>query len=266
MLIHDQACGYKQSVAHTFGRSASVYSAQATLQKECAQTLMNLLDPLELPSGELLEIGCGTGFVTQKLIQKFPTRSLTVTDLSEKMLQFCQNNLELPIGQIPLVQFQQQDGEAIAAPLHPYALIVSGFVIQWFRDPVSSLLNLVETLRPGGVLLISFPTIDSFPEWRQLCQTLNLPFTANPLPDPQPIATALSQMTQRHQVFIQDLPLRFANAAEFLRSFKAIGANFSQTRKQLSAQQMRQLIRVWDTRSPNGVTVHCQVCFGVFQR
>ena len=266
MLIQDQTCSYKHSVAQTFGRSASAYAAQATLQKDCAQTLINLLEPLVLPSGELLEIGCGTGFIAQKLIQKFPTRSLIVTDLSQDMLQFCQTNLEIPAGQIHLIQFQQQDGEAIAAPLNSYALVVSGFVVQWFRNPINSLLNLVDMLQPGGALLISFPTIDSFPEWRQLCQACDLPFTANPLPDPQPIVAALSQKTQRHQAFTQDLPLHFANAAEFLRSFKAIGANFSQTGKQLSVQQMRQLIRVWDARSPNGITVHFQVCFGVFQR
>jgi malonyl-CoA O-methyltransferase len=265
-LIQDQICSYKQSVAQTFGRSASAYAAQATLQKDCAQTLINLLENLKLPNGKLLEIGCGTGFVTQELIQKFPTRSLVVTDLSEEMLQFCQTNLEISVAQKPLIQFQQQDGETIAAPVNPYALVTSGFVVQWFRDPVKSLLKLVDMLQPGGVLLISFPTIHSFPEWRQICQACNLPFTANPLPDPQPIAAALSQATQCHQILTQDLPLYFTNTAEFLRSFKAIGANLSQTGKQLSVQQMRQLIRAWDARSPNGITVHFQVCFGVFQR
>ena len=259
---------YKQSVAQAFGSSACGYAAQASLQKDCAQTLMKLLEIQHpaLPIGKLLEIGCGTGFVTQKLIHKFPDRSLVVTDLAEEMLQFCRSHLEIPAAQKPLIQFQQQDGEAIALPSDSCALIVSSFVIQWFQDPVQSLLNLVDALQPHGVLLISFPTAQSFPEWRQVCQTLNLPFTANLLPDPQPIAAALSQVTQHHQVVTQDIPLHFSNAAEFLRSFKAIGANFSQTGKQLSTQQMRQLVRAWDQRSPNGITVHFQVCFGVFQR
>ncbi len=259
---------YKHSVAQVFGRSVSGYAAQASLQKDCAQTLMTLLEIQHsvLPNGRLLEIGCGTGFVTQKLIHKFPDRSLVVTDLAREMLQFCQTHLEIPAAQKPLIQFQQQDGEAIVLPSNSCALIVSGFVIQWFQEPVKSLLNLVDALKLGGVLLFSFPTAQSFPEWRQVCQTLNLPFTANLLPDPQPIAAALSQVTQRHQVLTQNIPLHFSNAAEFLRSFKAIGANFSQTGKQLSVQQMRQLIRAWDQRSPQGITVHFQVCFGVFQR
>ena len=257
---------YKQSVAQAFGSSACGYAAQASLQKDCAQTLMELLEIQHpaLPSGRLLEIGCGTGFMTQKLIRKFPDRSLIVTDLAEEMLQFCRSHLEIPAAQKPLIQFQQQDGEAILSG--SYALIVSSFVIQWFQNPVQSLLNLVDALQPSGVLLISFPTAQSFPEWRQICQTLDLPFTANPLPDSQPIAAALAQVTQQHQVLTQEIPLHFSNAAEFLRSFKAIGANFSQTGKQLSTQQMRQLIRAWDQRSLNGITVHFQVCFGVFQR
>ena len=259
---------YKQSVAQAFGSSACGYAAQASLQKDCAQRLMKLLEIQHpaLPTGRVLEIGCGTGFMTQKLIHKFPDRSLIVTDLSEQMLQFCRSHLEIPVAQKPLIQFQQQDGEAIALPSNSCALIVSSFVIQWFQEPVKSLLKLVDVLQPDGVLLISFPTAQSFPEWRQICQMLNLPFTANPLPDSQPIAKALSQVTQRHQVLTQEIPLHFSNAAKFLRSFKSIGANFSQTGKQLSTAQMRQLIRSWDQQSPNGITVHFQVCFGVFQR
>ncbi len=264
MLTQD----YKQQVADCFGQAAQAYASQAQLQKDCAAILIDLLQDWQpkLPEGELLEIGCGTGFVTEKLIYCFPSRSIQVTDLSKEMLEFCRSRLEIPIAQKALIQFQQSDGEAISPPAMPYALIVSGFVIQWFRHPTQSLLHLLKQLQPGGILLISLPTAQSFPEWQKICEDLNLPFTANPLPDPATITNALAPMTQAHQTIEKMLPLQFSSAAEFLRSFKAIGAQASQTGKQLSVQQMRRLIQAWDARSAGEVTVHCHAYFGVFQR
>jgi malonyl-CoA O-methyltransferase len=260
----------KQAIAHQFGQATATYHAQAQMQKVCAKELFTYLpDPLALPAGVILEIGCGTGFITQELIYRFPDRALEITDLSPKMLQFCQANLQIPVPQKDAISFRQMDGEAIAAfspTASPYALIVSGFAIQWFQDPVNSLRQWLSQLQLGGLLLISLPTRQSFPEWRQICLDLNLPFTANPLPDIEEIVAALAQESRSHQVCEQTIHLNFENAADFFKSLKAIGAGISQTGKQLSLPQMRQLIQYWNQQTHHQITVQFHVAFGVFQR
>ncbi|HEY9643789.1 MAG TPA: methyltransferase domain-containing protein [Coleofasciculaceae cyanobacterium] len=259
----------KQAIAYQFGQATATYHAQAQLQKTCARQLFNYLpDPLTLPPGTILEIGCGTGFITQELIQRFPDRSLEITDLSPGMLQFCQANLQIPVPQKAAISFRQMDGEAIAAvpPASPYAMIVSGFAIQWFQDPVNSLRQWLSQLQPGGLLLISLPTRHSFPEWKQVCLDLNLPFTANPLPELPAILAALQPELRDYQVDEKNISLEFENAADFFKSLKAIGAGMNQTGKQLSLPQMRQLIRYWNQQTHHQITVQFHIAFGVLQR
>ena len=103
----------KETIAVNFGRAAQTYDVQAHLQRQCAHQLLSFLekmcrqDGMDLPDGPILEIGCGTGFITQHLIDRFLRNSLTtqhhslkhsllITDLSAKMVEFCQHHVTLP--------------------------------------------------------------------------------------------------------------------------------------------------------------------------
>jgi malonyl-CoA O-methyltransferase len=267
LMSINSSADVKQVIAHHFGRAAIQYQAQAQMQKDCAHQLWQCLPPsVQLPPGPILEVGCGTGFITQHLIDRFPDRPLEITDLSLEMLQFCQ--AQLPATQQQRVHFHVMDGEAIA-PLQPCALIVSGFVIQWFTDPIQTLRHWLTHLVPGGVLLLSFPTYQSFPEWRQICLELNLPFTANPLPNPHQI---LDEVGSVHLVeaIEQEIELSFGDAVAFFRSLKAIGAGVNRTGKQLSPQQMRHLIQYWNQKARldpanDAIKIHFQIWLGALQ-
>jgi hypothetical protein len=60
--------------------------------------------------------------------------------------------------------------------------------------------------------------------------------------------------------------LNYENAGDFFKDLKAIGTGISQTGKQLSLPQMRQLIRYWNQQSNYSITVQFHIAFGVFQR
>ncbi len=255
----------KSAIASHFGQAAALYHAKAQMQKDCAKHLLSYLpQPLILPPGKILEVGCGTGFITQELVQRFPDRPLEITDLSAEMLQFCQTHLQMH----SIIEFRQMDGEVISSET-PYAMIVSGFTIQWFDDPIATLRNWRSHLQQGGILLISFPTYQSFPEWRQICAELDLPFTANPLPDAERVWTALSQEFSQCQAYEKNISLTFDSAFNFFENFKAIGAGFNQAGKRLSLSQMRQLIQYWDSqsnRSLKPVTANFNIAFGMLKR
>ncbi|NJL22731.1 MAG: methyltransferase domain-containing protein [Leptolyngbyaceae cyanobacterium SM1_3_5] len=246
----------KAKIANEFGRSPATYHQQAALQKLYADRLFSLLDDQSIPAGKILEIGCGTGFLTQKLVDRFGDRSLLITDLSSKMLTFCQQNLDRTQLKVP-IEFQQLDGEFLDSQ-ERYALIMAGFVVQWFQS-IASIQRLIDRLKLGGLLLISYPSYESFPEWRAICQELNLPFTVNLLPD----ADLLKQFGAVYQT--ETIATSFPSAADFFRSMKAIGAGFNTTGKQLTRSQMKRLIQVWDARSSD-VTVSHQIVYGVIER
>lgn len=256
----------KHQIATRFGQAAPAYHVQAKLQQASAAQLVTLLLKYRdsLPAGPVLEIGCGTGFISQLLLEQLASRRLEVTDLSMEMLQFCQSNLTIPAD--ASIAFTQLDAERIQESSQKYAVIIGGFVSQWFQKPERTILDLTNHLHPGGILALSFPTCQSFPEWRQICQQLHLPYTANPLPDPIWLADRLASCPQLQilETITVEQRTRHSGAASFFRDLKTIGASTAQQR--LSPQQMRRLIQTWDEQTGGQTEVQHQIGFWLVRR
>lgn len=260
---------HQQQITMAFGAAAETYGDRAPLQKFCAQLLLELLDPqlqlTGLRDGPILEIGCGTGFLTAGLIDRFGgIWPLEISDIAPEMVKVCEDRFQDSPYQ-PL-QFQVLDGEALRSEGQQYALIASNFVIQWFRDPLASLLNLLQALLPGGWLVVSFPSCHSFRQFQQLCEKLDCPYPINPLPDPRPILGTLWPITQECLFQQHFIPVQYANPREFLRHFKAIGANTNLSGQHLSTVQLRQLLRTWEAQSPGEVEIDYHVALLAVQR
>jgi malonyl-CoA O-methyltransferase len=256
----------KLKIAQSFGQAALAYHVQASLQQDCAAKLLALLELCEVPPGVVLEVGCGTGFLTQRLCDRFPHHPLHITDLSADMLRFCQTHLQVAPDRAP-VSFRQMDGEILEGH-ECYGLIVASFVIQWFKQPVESLLGWLERLKPNGILCLAFPTSDSFPEWRQVCESLQIPFTANFLPHPQLLTQALSRFSQ--DIYLQEeiFCTTHRNASDFFRGLKSIGASVNTSGQKLSAPEMKKLIKYWDRciEKDGVLQVHHHIAFLLIRR
>jgi malonyl-CoA O-methyltransferase len=257
----------KSQIADRFGRAATTYHQFATVQKAGAKHLISLTesDWFQLPQGKLLEIGCGTGFLTQELENRFRERLILATDLSPKMLAFCQSQL-CSLPEHSQITYQQLDGELLPIPAEPYALIASGFALQWFDRPTTTIDRWLSAIQPGGWLLISFPTDRSFPEWRQLCQQCDLPLTLNPLPNAEALLEKIRQLPVR--CFTTEIVTQTAHsdAIDFLKSLKAIGAGVSLTGNQLSMRQLKQLSNRWKSQNYDKMIASHSIAYWAIQR
>ncbi|MEM9219452.1 MAG: methyltransferase [Cyanobacteria bacterium P01_F01_bin.150] len=270
----------KERIAANFGQSAQAYQSQATLQRQCANKIMAFLAETcsqrnaPLPDGPILEIGCGTGFITQHLINHFldtPTphhphskHSLHITDLSPDMVNFCQHHITLPNAPTPQrpnaptpqLFFHTLDAETLPSPPQTYSLIIGGFVAQWFKCLANTVEQLLDQLKPGGILALSFPGDQSFPEWREWCDRLNLPYTAHPLPNPHTLIQQLRLSSFQHKLHTEMCPTYYSRAKAFFKSMKVIGAGASDAGKHLSPVQMRQLLKAWDNAELEAAVRH----------
>ncbi len=249
----------KEEIALSFGDAAEYYHRHARIQKEVAQRLIASLEPWRdiIPPGPVLEVGCGTGFVSGGLIDLYPNRQKIITDLSPEMVQFCKNRY----GTGEKLEYRVLDAEQIAREEPHYALTVSGFAAQWFKDPPLTLGRLLDATLPGGLLLASFPGNESFPRWREYCRELGLPFTGNPLPDTEEMVIKMSSESSQVDYYEDTVSQTFDSAADFFRHLKKIGAGTRHKGRMLTPSEIKLLVKHWDEQAGGQITVSYQVIF-----
>lgn len=136
----------KNRLSHNFGRQAARYDQYAVVQRRLARELVHTLQASGERYTRILEIGCGTGYLTSLLRQAFPQAHLTALDLAPAAIQTAQTRLAGVSG----IEWLVADGEQ--EPPARYDLITSSSVFQWFGQPARACHRYYRALLPGGML------------------------------------------------------------------------------------------------------------------
>ncbi|UHA71790.1 malonyl-ACP O-methyltransferase BioC [Paenibacillus sp. 481] len=173
----------KGLVQRRFDRHAHEYDQYAEVQKQMADQLAEHIKAAMPPihnnstSLRILDIGCGTGMLTERLMRTYPQSHVTLLDLSPRMLEQALAKLNHIGIQASAVEVIAEDAEtwaeragrlrhegkedvlpknkqnaACAQVEASFDLIVSSAAFQWFNRPDETLTALCSLLRPGGVL------------------------------------------------------------------------------------------------------------------
>ncbi|TXK28256.1 class I SAM-dependent methyltransferase [Pontibacter qinzhouensis] len=104
----------------------------------------------------LLDLGCGAGNYTLKMLSKVPNLSCTLVDLSLPMLQKAQERVTAETtGNIQIVQ---SDMRELALEPEQYDIVLAGAVLHHLRDDADWELvfsKLYQALKPGGSFWVS---------------------------------------------------------------------------------------------------------------
>lgn len=251
------------TIAASFGKSAKKYHQKARIQKNVAEGLVASLAPWKeiLPSGPILEVGCGTGFLTRQMIKAFPNHEFVITDASKEMVGFAKQQ----IGETSTRKFKTLNVDLLKEPVPMYSCIVSNFAAQWFSDTAIGLEKLAHMLLPGGLLLVAFPGNNSFKEWYQHCLALGIPYTANPLPDVEELVIKLSLGPFQIDYYENNLHQKFEQSIDFFKHIKEIGAGYSFSGKSLTAKQIKLLTNYWD-KKVNPISVNWHIVYLVVKK
>jgi malonyl-CoA O-methyltransferase len=208
----------KALIARAFDR-AEDYDAHAHIQRSAAEYLAARIAGLGIdPSRPALEIGCGTGFLTEALVTRWPSLSLTASDVAPAMIERTRSRIGDTIA-YAIIDGEDPGGIADSG----YGLIASNLAFQWFADLGSTLSRLTACLAPGGWLVFSTLAAGTFREWTKAQTAAGIIGLTRTYPDLGMIE-AMTPAGTRIDVSGYLLKEQHASGRDFLRGLKAIGA------------------------------------------
>ncbi len=207
--------GRKGRIARAFSARAGSYDDVAAVQRVVAARVAELVVASGVRPGRILEIGCGTGFLSEALAAAFPGAELVLTDISAAMLARCRARL----GDGPA--YMVLDGEHPEAAGGGFDLIVSSLAMQWFGDLRGGLARLAGLLAPGGRMVFATLGAGTFAEWAAAHAALGLVSgtPAYPALDAVPWPEGFG-----HAGGEEFLTQGYADGAAFARRLKLLGA------------------------------------------
>jgi malonyl-CoA O-methyltransferase len=138
----------KSKVRQAFAAAAQNYDSLAELQRRVGTALLQRF-PVEPGKGVLLDVGCGTGFLTHQLVSVFLGRVLAL-DIAWPMLQTSRQ--KYPDMH---VQYVCADAENLPFASHSVEQLFSNLALQWAEDLSATLLDFMRILMPGGQLVFA---------------------------------------------------------------------------------------------------------------
>ncbi|MEM2915619.1 MAG: malonyl-ACP O-methyltransferase BioC [Candidatus Bathyarchaeia archaeon] len=137
-------------IAKKFSQHAHNYNHVTPVQQQMAERLIHYLALLEIPpQATILEIGCGTGRLTNLLQKQYPKSKLIALDFAEKMLHVARYT-------IPQVHYILADALKLPFVIRPYFdLIISNATFQWIPHPHEIINYYQRILAPNGWFIFS---------------------------------------------------------------------------------------------------------------
>jgi len=229
-------------VEKNFSRNPDYYHKNAETQRYAADTLAEIIQQKNSDKiDKILEIGCGTGFLTEKLFLMFPQAAFTITDISGSMLQFCgQQTQTLRSKQNVSANFTIND-IVESFPEGKYDLIVSSMAFQWIDDLSAILQQVQNHLSKNGILVFSTLSQDTFSSVKRIFNDLGILFPGPQLLTTEKINSACRHFTNlevKNELCIEE----FDTMLKFLRHIQSTGAG-NASGNSMSARDLKKVLR-----------------------
>lgn len=260
----------KQLLQKRFTKQAHIYDEFANIQRKMANRLLTLVNggnPCDQGAVRILEIGCGTGYLTERLLHYFPRCQITAVDLAPGMIDMAKKRIN-----DERVMFICGDAEELEFN-DCYHIIISNATFQWFNKLEKTIKKFYETLTSGGRLYFSTFGNFTFHELHtsfQKAQERISPTKRYKLGQSfyslNELATLCKSALRAYPIQIHYEEMHevetFATVWDFLTSIKKIGANNSNQEDYcLNPSILKEMIRIYDCRYRIGnnipATYHC---------
>ncbi|BAS67391.1 malonyl-ACP O-methyltransferase BioC [Bathymodiolus septemdierum thioautotrophic gill symbiont] len=227
-----------------FNKASSQYDEYAFLQKEIATRLDAKLEVISSNTDVILDLGAGTGLLSQSLLQRFPNSKIICLDFAQESLK---NN--------PSAYKLCADANHLPLADNSVNVIVSNLMMQWCPNLNQLFIECHRVLKNNGLMLFSTFGPDTLKELKKSWAVVDNETHVNIFTDMHDIGDQLLQSGFQSPVMeMEKLTLTYQTVTDLLKDLKAIGAQTVSTRsKSLTGKdKFQSMIKMYESYRQDG--------------
>ena len=265
----------KKVIADSFSRSAHRYDQAAIIQQQAGNDLLALLKKV-LPLGldkinRIADVGCGTGYFAQALIDTYQPKKYIGIDISEGMLAVAEKNNPLVNNRSTHMQWLCSDAENLLLDKASIDLMYANFSLQWCENLPVLMNNFRRVLTGNGYCVFTSLGQNTLAELRNSWESVDQLAHVNQFYSSAQWKTAIEQEGLdiiHHQ---QTIAVQYVDSAiSAVKSLKDIGANVvtAEHRQGLTGKQrFAEFVRAYEAyRTPQGIPVSYEIDSWIIQK
>jgi len=237
-------------VSQRFSHAVDTYDEHAVLQREVGQRLIAHIEFTRLRPKRILDIGCGTGYFTGLLRNRFKRAHIVALDLADAMTGAAKTKHARHFPWQAKTQFATADALALPFANGGFDLVCSNLTMQWVTEPERMLAEMRRVLAPGGLMLLSTFGRRTLSELRQSLASIKHEHAGLvlPFPDVTSLGNCLMALPVELPVTDTDLfTLTYPDTMALMRELKAWGASASAISHRPGGLYGRGLLQQLDT-------------------
>ena len=253
----------KTGIRRNFERAAGNYDKVAVLQQTVGERLLERLDAIRLEPARILDLGSGTGWLSDRLARRYVPARVIQLDLAINMLK--QSSRKRGVAGSPALLCADAENLPIADECVEF--VFSNLMFQWVSRFDRALEEIYRSLRPGGLLLFSTFGPDSLKELRESWSRVDNHVHVNAFTDMHDTGDALVRAGFIDPVMeTESFTLVYDDGRALMRELKTLGAGNVNAgrRKTLTGKgEMRDMLAEYRHRyGNNGLPATFEAVYG----
>lgn len=209
----------KLKIKHAFSNASTTYDCVAQLQRDVGRDLLTQFLPQNL-TGNVVDIGCGTGFLTQSLFPYCQNANLIALDLALPMLHTTREKLANS------VRYVCSDAENLPFAKNSIDTLLSNVALQWCQPIDNALSELNRVLNANGTLIFSTFGLQTLCELKVAWASVDDFPHVNTFYNAQQLQQALQEAGfNSFEIKVQRYLPRYESVLDLMRELKHIGAH-----------------------------------------
>lgn len=252
----------KTAIKRAFAAANSGYDQAASLQRTVGLSLLDRLDLQQL-NGTVLDLGCGTGFLTAALLQHSTPATMLALDIALPMLLTTKAKLAT---QQPLA-YLCADAEHLPLASQSIDSVVSNLALQWCPQLPSVFADLKRILKTNGLLAFSTFGPQTLNELKTAWASVDNYHHVNDFYSAEQLQTFLHATGYRQiDITRQVIVTPYATVLDLMHELKQLGAHhvISQRKPHLTTKSALYAMTAAYPKTANGqVLATFEIIYGV---